>query len=81
VNGFVGPHASILVHDNGDTYVVQAVNGSAKTVSVRVLASVDSMDVIDGPLDAAAPLILAGNYQLQDGMKVRLSNGAVRPGP
>lgn len=81
VNGFVVPHASILVHDNGDTYVVQAVHGSAKTVSVRVLASVDGMDVIDGPLDAAAPLILAGNYQLQDGMKVRLSNGAVQAGP
>jgi hypothetical protein len=31
--------------------------------------------VIDGQL-TTAPLILAGAYQLQDGMKVRLSNAA-----
>ena len=31
-------------------------------------------DVISGALDARAPLVLSGNYQLDDGMKVRLAN-------
>lgn len=74
VDGFVVPHAAILVHDSGDTYVVQAVNGTAKTVPISILLASGAMDAIDGPLDAAAPLILAGNYQLQDGMKVRLDD-------
>jgi hypothetical protein len=31
-------------------------------------------DVISGELDARAPLVLNGNHQLDDGMKVRLAN-------
>ena len=42
---------------------------------VKVLLSAGESDVIDGQL-TTAPLILAGAYQLQDGMKVRLSNAA-----
>jgi len=80
VDGFVVPHAAVLVHDNGDTYVVQAIVGTAKIVPIRVLVSAGSMDAIDGALDTAAPLILAGNYQLQDGMKVRLSNDTAQAG-
>lgn len=81
VHGFVVPHAAVLVHDNGDTYVVQAVNGLAKTVSVHVLVSVGGKDALDGSLDPSAPLILSGNYQLHDGMKVRVAGPAPRPGP
>jgi hypothetical protein len=31
-------------------------------------------DVIAGPLDPAAPLVLTGNYQLTDGMRIREAN-------
>ena len=71
VAGFVVPHAAVLVNDSGDTYVVQALGGAAKLVPVRVLLSGGESDVVDGALNEAAPLVLAGAYQLQDGMKVR----------
>lgn len=72
VQGFVVPHAAILVDDNGDTYVVQAPRGVARIVRVNVLAADGSQDTVSGPLDLEAPLVLSGNYQLQNGMKVRL---------
>ncbi len=71
VTGFVVPHVAVLVNDQGGTYVVQAIAGAAKLVPVRVLLPGGASDVVDGALDAAAPLVLAGAYQLQDGMKVR----------
>jgi RND family efflux transporter MFP subunit len=76
VHGYVVPHEAVLVHDTGDTYVVQDVKGAAKTVPIKVVLSTGESDIIDGPLDAASPLILAGAYQLQDGMKVRYSDAA-----
>lgn len=72
VNGYVVPHEAILVNDEGKTYVVQASNMVAKKVPVRILAADGDKDVISGELDAAAPLVLAGNHQLDNGMKIRL---------
>lgn len=74
VHGYVVPHAAILVDDTGGTYVVQTERMIAKTVHVQVLGAHANEDVIEGPLDATAPLVLTGNHQLQDGMKVRLSD-------
>jgi len=74
VRGFVVPHAAILVDDAGATYVVQAVDMRAKKVAVRVLGSDGAQDVIAGPLDAASPLVLAGNYQIENGMRVRVAD-------
>ncbi|HEY1899498.1 MAG TPA: efflux RND transporter periplasmic adaptor subunit [Steroidobacteraceae bacterium] len=81
VHGYLLPHQSILVDDSGDPYVVQAVRGVAKFVHVRILGSEADQDVVDGPFDRTAPLVLAGNYQLQDGMTVRLAPaGGKNPG-
>jgi membrane fusion protein, multidrug efflux system len=74
VAGFVVPHAAILVNEKGLPYVVQAVDGAARFVNVTVLGSQGDRDVIDGALDPASPLVLAGNYQLQAGMKVRFAD-------
>ena len=74
MRGYVVPHEAVLVGDSGDPYVVQAVNGVAHKVTVQVLDAQGDKDVISGKLDARAPLVLTGNYQLDDGMKVRLSN-------
>ena len=76
VEGYVVPHAAILVDDNGDTYVVQTQKMIAKTVHVQVLGAHDNQNVIQGPLDASAPIVIEGNHQLQDGMKVRLTPAA-----
>ncbi len=68
--GFVVLHQAILVNDKGEPYVVQAVGGRARIVAVRILLSRGARDVIEGPLDPVAPLVLAGNYQLKNGTKV-----------
>jgi len=74
VHGYIVPHPAILVDESGDTYIVQTQKLIAKIVHVRVLGTHGAEDIIAGPLDAAAPVVLAGNHQLQDGMKVRLSD-------
>ncbi|MGH6988712.1 MAG: efflux RND transporter periplasmic adaptor subunit [Stellaceae bacterium] len=81
VEGFVVPHAAILIDGRGRTYVVQAVNGFARLILVTVLAAVGDQDVIAGPLLPSAALVLAGNYQLQNGMKVRRSDPAGKAAP
>jgi RND family efflux transporter MFP subunit len=74
VQGYVVPHDAILVNDSGAPYVVQAIGGSAKKVPVQVLGAHGDQDVISGALDKRAPLVLTGNYQLDDGMKIRLAD-------
>ena len=74
VHGYVVPHQAILVNDSGAPYVVQAIDGAAKKVPVQVVDAHGDQDVITGALNAHAPLVLAGNYQLDDGMKGRLSD-------
>jgi membrane fusion protein (multidrug efflux system) len=74
VHGYVVSHQAILVNDSGEPYVVQAVNGAAHKVPVHVLEAHGDQDVISGALDARAPLVLTGNYQLDDGMKIRLTD-------
>jgi hypothetical protein len=74
VRGYVVPHQAILVNDSGAPYVVQAIDGAAKKVPVQVVGAHGDQDVITGALNARAPLVLTGNYQLDDGMKVRLAD-------
>lgn len=78
--GYVVPHKAILVDDKGATYVVQAVDGRARQVKVDVLVSDGTRDVIEGPLDPAAPLALAGNYQLKNGMRLRPASATAADG-
>jgi RND family efflux transporter MFP subunit len=74
VRGYVVPHDAILADDSGNPYVVQAVDGVAHKVPVQVLVAHGGQDVISGKLDARAPLVLTGNYQLDEGMKIRVAN-------
>ncbi len=78
VRGYVIPHSAVLVDGSGATYVVQIEGGLAKTVPVKVTLAGGAHDVVAGALDVAAPLVLAGAYQLQDGMKVRYGATAAR---
>ncbi|HXS27538.1 MAG TPA: efflux RND transporter periplasmic adaptor subunit [Steroidobacteraceae bacterium] len=79
-SGYLIPHEAVLVDDSGNPYVVQDVKGAAKKVSIRLLASEGARDLIDGELDAEASLVLAGNYQLEEGMKIRVEQRAQPPG-
>ncbi len=81
LRGYVVPHSAILVNDSGAAYVVQAIGDTAKKVPVQVLGAHGDENVITGALNARAPLVLAGNYQLDDGMKIRLSDPPAGKGP
>jgi membrane fusion protein (multidrug efflux system) len=81
LHGYVVPHNAILVNDSGAPYVVQAIGDTAKKIPVQVLGAHGDQDVITGALNARAPLVLAGNYQLDDGMKIRLSDPPPGKGP
>ncbi|MDR3425127.1 MAG: efflux RND transporter periplasmic adaptor subunit [Alphaproteobacteria bacterium] len=71
LQGYIVPHAALLVDDKGAPYVVQDIGGTAKKVDVQVLGGRGDQNIIDGQLDPSAPLVVSGNYQLEDGMKVR----------
>lgn len=81
LNGYVVPHQAVLVNDQGKPYVVQSANLIAKKVPVQVLGSKGDKDVIAGPLDPAAPLVLAGNYQLDNGMRMRVAEAGGKAAP
>lgn len=78
VDGYVVPHAAVLVDPKGDTYLVEAKDDVAHRVPVRVLLAAGDRDVVAGALDGTASLVLAGNYQLEDGMRVR--SATAKPG-
>jgi hypothetical protein len=73
ISGYRVPHDAVLLDDNGDNYVVQDIGGKGRHVNVQVLGTQDANDVISGPLDAHAPLVTNGNYQVQDGMQLRFA--------
>lgn len=72
VRGCIVPHEAILVDDNGHPYIVQEHELVAKIVPVRVLGADGGKDAISGNINPNDPVVLAGNHQLQDGMRVRL---------
>ena len=74
VQGYLVPHRAVLVNDRGAPYIVQAKDMIAHHVPVTVLLSAGSTDVVTGALDPQAALVLAGNYQLKDGMRVRFAD-------
>lgn len=81
ITGYVVPHEAILVNDQGQTYVVQSKNMIAKKVAVQVLGIQGARDVITGALDPTAPLVLGGNHQLDDGMKMRVAEAGGKASP
>jgi RND family efflux transporter MFP subunit len=72
-SGYLVPHAAVLIDGGGGAYVVQAIGMVAKKVNVQVTGSDGDTDVIDGKLDPKAPIILEGNYQLDNGTKLRIA--------
>lgn len=81
IKGYVVPHEALLVNEQGKSYVVQSVNKVAKKVPVQILGARGDQDVIAGPLNPAAPLVLAGNYQLDNGMHMRVAAAGDKTAP
>jgi len=72
--GYIVPHAAVLVNENGSPYVVQSRQLTAHKVPVQLLLSVGDNDVVSGALDPRSPLVTTGNYQLQDGGRLRVAD-------
>jgi membrane fusion protein, multidrug efflux system len=79
--GYVVPHEAILVDDRGQSFIVQAINGIAHRIPVKVSATIGDQNVVEGKLVSSAPLVLTGNYQLENGMKVRFADPASKAAP
>ncbi|MBV1692624.1 efflux RND transporter periplasmic adaptor subunit [Novosphingobium sp. G106] len=73
VAGWVVPHKAVVTA-GGPARVFQILAGKAKAVPVHIALSSDQGDVVEGNLDPARPLIVAGAYQVNDGDAVRRGN-------
>src|SRR6185437_1778782 len=62
-----------LQNDEQGDFVLQIEHGNAKRVDVKVLAPDGSPVGVDGALDARAPVITLGSYEVSDGDPVRAS--------
>jgi membrane fusion protein (multidrug efflux system) len=49
----------------------QAVKGHARAITVHILGSAQNHSIVAGPIDPQYPIIVAGNYQLENGMAIR----------
>jgi RND family efflux transporter MFP subunit len=66
------PRAAVLHDDHGD-YLFQVEHGKAKRVDVALRHPDGDIVGVSGPLDAQAPVIVLGAYELDDGDGVRAS--------
>lgn len=70
LSGWIVPRQAVL-KDEAGPYVFQVAAGKAVRVGVAVLGESGDRAALDGPLDPDRKLVVAGNYQLSDGMAVR----------
>ena len=68
---FAVPRAAVLT-DSAGAYVFQPSGGVARRVNLAQGTESQGMVAIDGPLDPKLPVVVLGNYELQDGMPIRV---------
>jgi len=64
------PRAAVLTDPNG-AYVFQVAGAKAHRVNVTAGEESQGMVPISGPIDPHLPVVVLGNYELQEGMQVR----------
>lgn len=76
---WIVPRSAVLNDAHGD-YVYQTGSDN-KAHRVNVKATVEDGDRygVDGALDAARPLVVVGNYELQDGARIRIDSAKPQP--
>jgi membrane fusion protein (multidrug efflux system) len=70
LNTIAVPRNSILIDEKG-SYVFQVRDGKAVRADVKTGLESDGLVAIDGIRDAALPIVVLGNYELEDGMAVK----------
>lgn len=70
VQGWVVPRSAVL-RDEGGAYVFQIKSGKAAKVSVTTGLESNGKVQIAGTFDSTLPVVVLGNYELQDAMPVR----------
>ncbi|HEV7994532.1 MAG TPA: efflux RND transporter periplasmic adaptor subunit [Gemmatimonadaceae bacterium] len=70
-SSFVVPRAAVLTDSIG-AHVFQVTEGKARRVNVTPGTESQGMIAITGSVDPHLPIVVLGNYELQDGMLVRV---------
>ena len=74
LTGWIVPHDAVLTDDRGP-YLFQIADGKAVRVDVALAGTKGDTDAVRGKLDPSRPVVVQGNYQLDDGMAVRAEAG------
>lgn len=67
---WVLPRQAVLADDKGN-YIFQVANGKARRVEVAKDQESQGLVAVSGPVNPDQPVVVLGNYELQDGMNVR----------
>jgi RND family efflux transporter MFP subunit len=67
---WAAPRAAVLADASG-TYLFQVAGGTAHRVTVTKGAESEGLVAVSGPIDPKLPIVVLGNHELQDGMRVR----------
>jgi membrane fusion protein, multidrug efflux system len=70
-DGFIVPR-DVVLSDAEGAYLFQTDAGKAHRVVVTIVGNTGDQSAVIGAIDPAKPIVLQGNYQLEDGMEVRL---------
>lgn len=71
-NEWVVPRSAVLSDENG-AYIFQDDTGRAKRIDVHAIEN-GGITAIQGKFDPHLPVVVLGNYELRDGMKLREQN-------
>lgn len=72
---WIVPRSAVLRDAKGD-YVYQVDGGRARRVNVITAVDQGPTYGVDGALNASSPVVAMGNYELKDGMAVRVTGAA-----
>ena len=69
---WLAPRSAVLSDEKG-SYIFQVASGKAKRIEVSKMSETATHFAIEGEIDPKLPLVVLGNYELEDDMPVRES--------
>jgi len=78
-NAMIVPRDAVLPREGGDSVVYTVADGHARAHKVHIgLENATEAQLLDGELKRDDPIVVVGNYVLEDGMDVRVEQGEHR---